>query len=272
MDEQRKKEKEIFLKAIDNYYNKKLDMNEFIPVGKTPEYLQKLGVENLDVVVKQSTIKKCIREPKGSISAHSLSRAMIESIPEQLYNPVFVVDETKRNSYALISDSLDQNGYPMLMAISLQKTILGVEVNEISSFYGRNNLEFYLKERHTVDEVYICDKEKAKMLSRFLRLQLPTAWKVLDHTDICENIVSQPTENVNKKMLDDLKKNNFQPTSSLVNYMKELHKITGRELSIADVSNMYSGIKNPEIQDIVKSIAEECAQQEKARKVPTLNE
>lgn len=85
-------------------------------------------------------------------------------------------------------------------------------------------------------------------------------------------IIGKEKDTVNNQIIKDLKKNNFLPSSGLVNNMKKLHELVGNQLSIADVSNMYSGIKNPEIQDIVKSIAEECAQQEKARKVPTLNE
>lgn len=85
-------------------------------------------------------------------------------------------------------------------------------------------------------------------------------------------IIGKEKDTVNNQIMKDLKNNGFLPGSGLVNNLKKLHELVGNQLSIADVSNMYSGIKNPEIQDIVKSIAEECAQQEKARKVPTLNE
>lgn len=81
-------------------------------------------------------------------------------------------------------------------------------------------------------------------------------------------IIGKEKDTVNNQIIKDLKKNNFQPSSGLVNNMKKLHELVGNQLSIADVSNMYSGIKNPEIQDIVKSIAEECAQQEKTKKLP----
>ena len=80
-------------------------------------------------------------------------------------------------------------------------------------------------------------------------------------------IVGKEKNTVNDRICKDLMKNEFQPTSSLVNHMKKLHHLTGQELSIKDVSNMYSGIKNPEIQNVVKSIAKECGEQEKSRKV-----
>lgn len=254
---------EEYLRQIERYYNKQMDVNEFITICSTPDFLIDLNVPALPVVIKQSTIKKCIREPKGSISAHSLSRQMIESIPEQLNNPIFIVDEKQRNSYALISDYLDDNGYPMLMAISMRKTILGIEVNEITSFYGRNNLEFYLTQRHTPDEVFIKDIEKAKMLSRFLRLQLPTAWKVLDYSDICKKNVSHSTDDVKNKICKDLKENGFTPTPSLIQNIQTLNSLLKKDISIKTIHTLHQSLKHENIQKIIQEIGNECALQEK---------
>lgn len=89
-----------------------------------------------------------------------------------------------------------------------------------------------------------------------------------DVKKFCTVIEKYPPEiekykNSNKQIIEDLKKNKFQPTKSLVNNITKLSLLIGSDVSISDVSKIYSGIRNPEIQDIVKNIAKECAMQEK---------
>lgn len=123
--------------------------------------------------MKQSTLAKCIREPKGSRSAHRLERSIIESLPIQIANPILVVDEKERKSFALISDYKDINGNNILLALKLESSVQNMIVNEIMSFYGRKNLGIYLR-KHAPSEIHIIDNKKAKSLTSLLGLQLPT--------------------------------------------------------------------------------------------------
>lgn len=168
-----------YLEQIEQYYNGKLKSNQVIKVGDTPQYLTKIGVSSLPIVIKQSTLAKCIREPKGSRSAHELDRVMIESIPLQILRPILVVDEEHRNSVALITDHKDTNGNNMLVALKKQSNVQNIPVNEIVSFYGRNNLALYLAKHNPLD-IHIIDSKKAKSLASLLRLQLPTTLQMFD--------------------------------------------------------------------------------------------
>ena len=89
-----------FLMQIEQYYNGNLKSNRVIIVGDTSNYLRKIGMDNLPVVIKQSTLSKCIREPRGSRSAHELDRVVIESIPMQIFYPILAVNEEKAKSLA----------------------------------------------------------------------------------------------------------------------------------------------------------------------------
>ena len=44
--------------------------------------------------------------------------------------------------------------------------------------------------------------------------------------------------------------------------IEKLNKLIGKEISIKDVHNIYSSLKNPEIQDVINDIAKECKAQE----------
>lgn len=80
-------------------------------------------------------------------------------------------------THSLISDEYDTDHHPLLLAIHLERQIHGKDIHEITSFYGRERLGEYLRKK---ENVFIWDAKKAKHLSRFLGLQLPTAWTNLD--------------------------------------------------------------------------------------------
>lgn len=184
-----------YLETIDQYYNRKLKSYQIVTIGNTPEYLQKLGADALPIIIKQSTLSKCIRKPRGSRSAHELERKMIESLPEQIKKPILVVEEKQRHSFALISDYRDKDEKNMLVAIKMNVTVQNIAVNEVTSFYGRQNLEAYIG-KHPASEIHIIDNKKAKELASLLRLQLPTTLQVLDY----EDMVSQEKLNVNQNL------------------------------------------------------------------------
>ena len=169
----------LYVELIDAYYNRKLKSNVIITVSDTPEYLQKLGFNDIPIIMKQRTLQKCIRKPHGSISAHDLDRRMIESLPEQIRNPILAIEERDRNSFALISGYKDKDGNNMLVALEMNVAYNNINVNEVKSFYGRNNLELYIK-KHDPSEIHVIDNKKARQLASLLRLQLPTPSQVSD--------------------------------------------------------------------------------------------
>lgn len=183
---------QIIVRVIDKYYSGKLKSYQTVKIGNTPEYLQKLGAKPIPIVIKQSTLSKCIREPRGSRSAHGLERKMIESLPDQIRKPILVVEEKQRNSFALISDYKDKDGNNMLVAIKMNVAVQNITVNEVTSFYGRGNLETYIVKHHA-SEIHIIDNKKAKELASLLRLQLPTTLQALDYN----HKISQEKSNVN---------------------------------------------------------------------------
>ena len=209
-------EQQRYLNQIEQFYNGRLKAHQVIKIGHTPDYLIKLGAKSLPIVMKQSTLAKCIRKPKGSKSAHNLSRAMIETLPVQILNPVFVINERQRNSFAIITDYKDQNENHMLIALKLESNVQNIAVNEIVSFYGRNNLKIYLEKQNEAD-IHILNSEKAKSLASLLRLQLPTTLQEFDS----KNKIPSLKESVNKKI---------SIHDKLEQYQKEVHNRDATDL------------------------------------------
>ncbi|MCM1125022.1 MAG: hypothetical protein NC429_00985 [Lachnospiraceae bacterium] len=214
-----------FLYNIEKFYTGELKSNQIIPIEKTPKYLQILGVPPLPIIIKQSTLAKCIRTAKGSRSAHNLDRKMIETLPEQIRNPILVVEEKERNSLALITDYKDQNGLNMLVALKININIQNMPANEVVSFYGRNNLGIYIG-KHAKADIHIVDKNKAKQLTSLLRLQLPTTLQVLDYT----NKLSQGQLKVNK---------NFQKVRQEARMPDNNFQFFGKEKMIALMKSQF---------------------------------
>ena len=223
----------LYLEQIDAYYNKKLKSNVIITVLDTPKYLQELGLNDVPIVMKQRTLQKCIRKAHGSISAHGLDRKMMETLPEQIRNPILAIEERERNSFALISDYKDKDGNNMLVALEMNVTHNNINVNEVKSFYGRNNLEVYIK-KHDPSEVHVVDNKKARQLASLLRLQLPTPSQVSDYIETLpqaerkvnkkndKNSVVQSLQKYQKQISSDPQANNLEDLNKSVDPIKPI--------------------------------------------------
>lgn len=163
-----------YLEQIDKYYSRKLSSNDLITLGTTPEILVMFGASVLPLVMQQSTLTKCVRKNTGSRSAHELPRSVIETLPEQIRNPVFLIQDKERNSIALICDTKDRHDNNILIAIRLNERRKEIQVNEIKSIYGKTSLKEYLYKHMKLGQLNVIDNKKAGIISRVLGLQLPT--------------------------------------------------------------------------------------------------
>ena len=100
------------------------------------------------------------------------NREIIESIPDEIRNPIIVVKDKERNTLALICRGVDQGGNHLLVALQLNSILYGNEINEIKSIYGKEHLLEYLGKQN-IENVYAINKERAKMLSPSIGFRLP---------------------------------------------------------------------------------------------------
>ena len=190
-----KTDKHDYLDQIDQFYRRSLPSNrEIVVLRYTPKYLIQLGAKQLPIVIKQSVLSKCIRPPKGSRSAHNLSRDIIESIPGEVKKPIIVVKDKERNTLALVCRGVNQGGNNLLIALQLNNLLYGNEINEIKSIYGKEHLLEYLKKQNVTD-IYIIDKEKVNTLSPSTGFRLPKPPTEIDYA----NNISPHSDSVKQK-------------------------------------------------------------------------
>lgn len=247
-------------------------------VGQTPQKLLQVGAEPLPIMMTQKTLKKITRAPDASksISAHGLSRRLVESIPVLFDNPVFVINEMERQTLAIISDMKDTGGFSILLALKLGVKVNGIFCNELKSAYGKEHIKEYL-EKQRPENVIIMNNKKAKEISRLAGLRLPAAWKSLDYnTNLPQN---PPPVNQNKEKSpclprspEEIAKNiqacGFRATSGLIHNVCKLDRLSGRDNTLRDICGTYKnncdGLSKEET-EIVREIAAECRQQELQR-------
>lgn len=261
---------ESFLEQIDKFYKSQLRSDALIYMGDTPKVLQDLGAEDLPLVMKQSVLRKCIRESRGSRSAHDIPRAVVEKLPNEIISPIAVVKDVSRNAFALILESQDKKGYHILLAVHLKQDIYDSKFNEIKSFYGKSNLKTYFQNLGS-KELFIIDKEKARRLSLTIGLQLPQAPTTPSYIhNIHEEKLNVKTNHKISKgeIARDLRKHGFQPTKSLVKNMEKLKGISGQNYTLADIYTIHKGkaAAQPQERELVEKIAKECREQELAKK------
>lgn len=206
-------DKQAYLEQIDKYYRKNLSSHLLIELGSTPPILQAYGAPVLPMVMQQSTLTKCIRQNTGSRSAHNLPRKVIESLPEQIENPIFLIQDKSRNSIALITNEIDRDRKPILVAIKFDEKRKEIQVNEVKSVYGKTNLKLYLEKNLALNQLNVIDNKMAERISRVLGLQLSTTLISSNHN----KTLSPPNEKVNQKnsVLDKLE--NYKKQSALHN-------------------------------------------------------
>lgn len=268
-------QEESYQEQLEKFYENRLPSSDAIWLGKTPAILQKVGAKERPLVIKQSTLRKCIREPRGSRSAHQINRNIIEKLPELINEPIIVVDDIKRNSLALICDCMDNYQNNVLVAIKINEVLYGNGVNEIKSIHGKEHLVEYLQKFHN-NQIHIVDKEKAKLLSLTRGLQLPKAPIKLDYKkNIPQKTVHVKQENTKKYNLrersdiaKDIRKAEFTPTKNLINHIRQLDGISGISHTMKDICNLYKndckGCK-PEEKELIHKITQECKKQEMVR-------
>lgn len=273
-------DKQKYLMQIDRFYNKRLETFRLIELGKTPDALINAGAKQLPMIMKQSNLRKCIREPRGSRSAHQIERSFIEQLPEQLETPVLIVRDTTRNSLVLINEYQDKNGYHMLLAVQKEQRINEKLVNEIKSIYGKEHLKEYLQKEEVKNNLIIADNKKVKEMFRVIGLQLPEALTNLDYINNIppsfrnvnlENIKNQGKSSFvlgKEKIIKDIRLHGYEPTRSLVDNMQKLYGMTKACRNLKDIHTLHQdmdAINNPDIKETLDQIAQECREQELER-------
>ena len=102
--------KQEFSKTIDDFLNGNINPYAQIFVCKTTEAMLACGAEDLDVIINQSTLRKIMSNDTAKYKhPHNLDKNIIKSIPNELNNPIMILNGSELSSIVLISDLTDEN-------------------------------------------------------------------------------------------------------------------------------------------------------------------
>lgn len=189
---------ENIVKQIKDYANGTMESGSYIDLGKTPEYLNNIGNTENPFMMKQSTVYKTAY-PEGYLTGkHNLGYEPFKQIPYQLGDPVAVMKSTTQpNSAVVVTDMIDENGYPVIMPIHMDKNGRWGVTNELASLYGKRNIDKMIENAEKSGNIISINKERANAITSKHGLQLPDMKSNAD--PIFDNSISNTQKNINSK-------------------------------------------------------------------------
>ena len=100
-----------FKHQVDASLDGKLQRGLSIYVGKTPNLLQKCGLDDLVMLINQAHLKNITAEKDINAHKHGLTREQVKQLPNELKHPVMIYDsiseKNKENSICVVTSLKD---------------------------------------------------------------------------------------------------------------------------------------------------------------------
>ena len=112
----------------------KLFERSFFDVGKTPEFMKKIGLTGNRFTIKSGVLSR----HAGKDSSHSLTEKEWEELPNALQKPFAITRfGEKENGYRLYTTMKNDKGETIVVGVDVKNTGRNLEVNSISTIFGR---------------------------------------------------------------------------------------------------------------------------------------
>lgn len=130
-----------------DYISGKFTSHDFMVLKENSKGFNYFDInEDLILIMRQSVIEKILRLPSNEKHGHfdSVDFNLIQQLIEHPEKILYAIKNTN-GTYCFIFDIMSKNNEYILLALnSSRNTGRGFEVNDVSSIYGKNNLEEYL--------------------------------------------------------------------------------------------------------------------------------
>ena len=112
----------------------KLFERSFFDVGKTPEFMKKIGLTGNRFTIKYGALSR----HAGKDSSHSLTEKEWEELPNALQKPFAITRfGEKENGYRLYTTMKNDKGETIVVGVDVKNIGRNLEVNSISTIFGR---------------------------------------------------------------------------------------------------------------------------------------
>ena len=139
-----------FSTQVDKYIKGELPSGDLLYLGNTSKTLQKLGLKNEPLILKQSKLKSMLEYSDNNDRLHGLPAETIKKIPEAINNPLNILkSSTHDNSIVVITDLADSSSRPIIASIEIdyngQIGDIDFLSNRLTSTYGKNNYDRFMQ-------------------------------------------------------------------------------------------------------------------------------
>ena len=248
-DEEIQKE---FVKNLQGSITGDTPTGKILTVMRTPDILRQYGATADTITMTQNTARKAMY-PSGYLgmgTGHNLGFGGLEILPEQLRNPVAILDSfTQDNARVIITNTLDSNKNPVLVALHLDKKGRLELSDEIASVYGKREYEDFIKRAKAEGKVLYEDKKIGLDAVPSVGLQLPGANHSSDPMNMVANkVLTVNAKNVKQdnKNLKDLGADIARPQQTIAEAKKKYGAYGGKEGDIplrTDLGRVTQGAK-----------------------------
>ncbi|UXZ05106.1 LPD1 domain-containing protein [Moraxella nasicaprae] len=216
--------------SIDNAIQGKPLESAKIWVGRTPQVLQMLGVQDLPVYIHRKTVLK------DAIRKHNITADDIKAIPSQLERPIAVMKSAQTssnpNAYLVLTELIEkENGKdkPVIAVLSVAQKEDSIEINSV---YGRRQSQI----ERDLNNVLYWDSKKGQQFIDSFGYQLPPSLSNADllHHYKTEKDLSQYILKANldkdyhaKIIEDNVKKILQDYTKDIIRFNSSIDKVIG---------------------------------------------
>ena len=155
------------------------------------------GVLNAPLYIPTSIINKAVRQPKGSRSAHALTKSDIMKLESGVRNAPAVIVNPARNAVVFVTENADASGSYIIASFDLNNNLFGETAHKSTSIHGQVNLPALFENLGADATIFV--KNEIKLNQMLPGNQILKSLELLAKVELDDGSVAENSGNVNEK-------------------------------------------------------------------------
>ena len=155
------------------------------------------GVLNAPLYIPTSVINKAVRQPKGSRSAHALTKSDIMKLESGVRNAPAVIVNPARNAVVFVTENADASGSYIIASFDPNNNLFGETAHKLTSIHGQVNLPALFENLGADATIFV--KNENKLNQMLPGNQILKSLELLAKVELDDGSVAENSGNVNEK-------------------------------------------------------------------------
>lgn len=171
-----------FAEQVDDWKAGKIEKNDTLVVGSTPEVFQKVGFNALPVTINQTHVDYAINGTKDE--EHHIGEPMLKQLPRAMKSPVAIIaSESQRGTSVVALLPFIKDAKSVVIPVYIdglgRQNSIVIDSNAVTSIYEKKNAVTGLltsaieKSNNGETTLFYVDKVKAAALYQVARVPMP---------------------------------------------------------------------------------------------------